>query len=64
MAEHEKEILETRDDDPVARNHAKPEEKKALTIGSLLFAGAALSFLAFTKSGKALRQVFKGSKKS
>lgn len=63
MADEEKEVIETKDN-PAERNYAKPEEKKALTIGSLLFAGAALSFLAFTKSGKALRQVFKGSRKS
>ncbi len=63
MAENEKEILDVKEDNPADRNYAKPEDKKALTVGSLLFAGAALGYLAFTASGKALRKVFKVSRK-
>lgn len=69
MTEEEKDLvtspdkpIDPKDYEPNRRNYATPEDKRALGIGALLFAGAAAGFLFLTASGAALRSVLKSRK--
>ncbi len=59
----EKKQLDTNKDDLVRMNRAKPEEKLALGIGALIFAGVSAGFLFLSTTGKSMRQMLKKPRK-